>query len=229
MDHLAHQAVAIATTACAESVEVAIRAVAEAQGGVIGIDQLRALGLTRSAIRHRVSKGLLVPIHRGVYALGHRVLTRSGHWMAAVLACGPDAVLSHRDAAALWGIRNDNRRRIEVTTPTHRLGPPSVTVHQARLPEDERTVLHGIPVTSLFRTLLDLTRVTREGEVRKAMNEADRQGLGDTLTLTSFLKRHARPCTRSSPSSTATTSTARASPSPTTTRRRRTCRRKASP
>jgi very-short-patch-repair endonuclease len=111
--------------------------------------------------------------------------------MAALLACGRDAVLSHRDAAALWGIRKDNRARIEVTTPTHRIGPPSVIVHQARIPPDERTVRDGIPVTSLFRTLLDLARVTREGELRKAMNEAERQGLGDTVTLTSFLKRHA--------------------------------------
>lgn len=192
MDHFTHQAVAIATTSCAESVDAAIRAVAEAQGGVIGTRQLRALGLTRSAIRHRVAKGRIVPIHDGVYALGHRALTRHGRWIAAVLACGPGAVLSHRDAAALWGIRNDNRARIEVTTPTHRIGPPSLIVHHARLPADERTVRHGIPVTSLFRTFLDLTRVTGEDEVRKAMNEAERQGLGDTLPFTTFLQRHER-------------------------------------
>ena len=133
-----------------------------------------------------------MPVHRGVYALGHKRLTRHGRWMAAVLSCGPDAVLSHRDAAALWGVRKDNRARIEVTTPTHRVGPPSVTVHHARLPDDERTVRHGIPITSLFRTLLDLTRTTREEEVRKAVNEAERQGLGDTIPFTSFLQRHER-------------------------------------
>src|SRR5688572_22895004 len=97
-----------------------MRSVAEAQEGVIGLAQLRALGLSESAVRQRVRKGLLVRLHRGVYALGHRVLSRRARWIAAVLACGPDAVLSHRDAAALWGIRKDNRSMIDVTAPRHR-------------------------------------------------------------------------------------------------------------
>lgn len=192
MHHFSHIDPALVGSMCHESVEVVIRRVAEAQGGVIGRAQLRALGLTKSAIDHRVSNGALAPTYAGVYALGHRVLTRHGRWMAAILACGPGAVLSHRDAAALWGIRPDNRPVIDVTAPRHRRGPAGVIVHRARLPPDEHTVRHGIPTTSLFRTLLDLTRVTREGELRKAMNEAERQGLGDTLSLTSFLSRHQR-------------------------------------
>ena len=192
MSDLWHQTVAMATARCHGSVDHAIRAVAEAQGGVIGLDQLRAIGLSEEAIRHRVRRGSLIRLHRGVYALGHRVLARHGRWTAAVLACGPGAVLSHRDAAALWGIRPDNRATIDVTASRHRRGPAGVIVHRAHLPEDERTVRDGLPVTSLFRTLLDLARVTREEEVKKAMNEAERQQLGDALTLTSFLKRHER-------------------------------------
>ena len=192
MSDLWHETVARATARCHESIEAAIRVVAEAQSGVISREQLQLLGLSEAAIRQRVAKGYLVRLHRGVYALGHSRLTRHGRWIAAILACGPDAVLSHRDAAALHGIRNDNRSRIEVTTPTHRIGPSSVIVHRARLPDDERTVLHGIPVTSLFRTFLDLSRVVRDEQLRKAMNEAERQQLGDTLTLASFLKRHER-------------------------------------
>ena len=85
-------------------VDLAIARLAERQHGVIGYPQLRALGLSRQVIHHRVRKGRLHRIHRGVYAVGYPKLTPKGHRMAAVLAYGPDAVLSHRSAAAHWGI-----------------------------------------------------------------------------------------------------------------------------
>jgi predicted transcriptional regulator of viral defense system len=75
------------------------------QHGVVATWQLLALGLTMGSIRARVANGRLHRVHRGVYAVGHRRLTVKGRMMAAVLACGPDAVLSHRSAISLWELR----------------------------------------------------------------------------------------------------------------------------
>src|SRR3982751_2134303 len=87
------------------SLQRTIWALVRRQHGVIARWQLAGLGLTPSAIRHRIRTGRLRPVHRGVYAVGRPELTQHGRWMAAVLACGPDALLSHESAAALWGIR----------------------------------------------------------------------------------------------------------------------------
>ena len=84
---------------------------ASRQHGVIAYRQLRALGLEPGAIKHRVAAGRLHRLHVGVYAVGHRLLTANGHRMAAVLACGPDAVLSHRSAASLHALRQTPERR----------------------------------------------------------------------------------------------------------------------
>ena len=85
------------------------------------------LGVGRGAIQHRIKLGRLCEIHRGVYTIGHRLLTKHGHWMAAVLACGPGAVLSHHAAAALWGIRRGTR--LEVTQPRGRKARPNIHLH----------------------------------------------------------------------------------------------------
>jgi hypothetical protein len=82
---------------------------------VVARRQLLALGFGTEAIRHRVRSGRLYPVAAGVYAVGRRELTREGWWMAALLACGDDAVLSHGSAAALWGIGPERRGEIEVT------------------------------------------------------------------------------------------------------------------
>src|SRR3954452_21510460 len=96
----------------------AIVELAGKQHGVVAWWQLRPRGLTRDAIRRRLEAGRLHRVHRGVYAVGHRAVTQRGRWMAAVLACGPGAVLSHRAAAALWGMRHGGP--IEVTAPRQR-------------------------------------------------------------------------------------------------------------
>src|SRR5215212_5096311 len=88
------------------SVDVAVAELAGAQYGVVSRAQLVGLGLRRGAVRHRVECGRLWSVHRGVYAVGHRALGREAVWMAAVLAAGVGAVLSHRSAAALWAIRS---------------------------------------------------------------------------------------------------------------------------
>jgi very-short-patch-repair endonuclease len=149
----------------------AIAALAECQHGVVAARQLLALGLARGAIDRRVQAGELHVWYRGVYAVGHRVLTREGRWMAAVLAAGPGAVLSHRSAAALWEIRRSARPRIEVTAP--RRSRHGIQVHQARLAPDEVTVHNGIPVTTPARTLVDLAAVLRPDELEKAINQTE--------------------------------------------------------
>jgi very-short-patch-repair endonuclease len=168
----------------------AIGALAELQYGVVTRSQLSELGLGRRAIDHRLELGRLCPIHRGVYTVGHRLLTRNGRWMAAVLACGPDAVLSHRAAAALWGIRGGTR--IEVTVPRGRRGPRNIKLHWTDLPDDETTTHHQIPTTTVPRTLLDLSAVVTRDELRAATRQADHLRLTDPLWLGDLIERYPR-------------------------------------
>ena len=89
--------------------------------------------------------------------------------MAAVLSAGPGAVLSHRSAAALWGVRPTARMRVEITAP--RRSRYAIEVHQARLARDEVMMHDGIPVTTPARTLVDLAAVLRPDDVKTAVNE----------------------------------------------------------
>jgi predicted transcriptional regulator of viral defense system len=155
--------------------DVRIRELAERQHGVVSLPQLQFLGLSPRAVRDRVATGRLTRIHRGVYAVGHARLTQRGRWMAAVLAYGPKARLSHRSSAALHGIRPDNRPKIDVTFagPSAR-SRPGIDVHRSTTlePADLATI-DGIPCTSLARTLLDLAEVVSERAVERAINEAE--------------------------------------------------------
>jgi very-short-patch-repair endonuclease len=168
--------------------ERAIGALAERQHGVVSRAQLSELGLGAGAIDHRVRLGRLHPVHRGVYRIG--LLTRPGRWMAAVLACGPGAVLSHLAAAALWGIRQSGR--IEVTTPASHRGPKGVIVHRSPLRDDERTTHRGIPTTTVPRTLLDLSAVVRRDDLRSALRQAEQLRLTDPLSLSDLVERYPR-------------------------------------
>src|SRR3954468_19684563 len=93
-----------------------IAALAARQHGVVSRAQLRELGVGEEATRQRLARGRLHRVHRGVYSVGHEVLSGEARWLSAVLTCGPGAVLSHRSAAALWGIRPS--ALIDVTVPT---------------------------------------------------------------------------------------------------------------
>jgi very-short-patch-repair endonuclease len=144
------------------------------QHGVVARGQLLAAGIGSRAIVHRVDTGRLHPLYRGVYAVGHRVLSQRGRWMAAVLATG--GVLSHRSAAALWSIR-PWQGRIEITTPRTRTTRPGLLLHRAVLADDEVTVEMGIPTTTPARTLLDLAGVLPRHQLQQALNEAEIQRL----------------------------------------------------
>src|ERR1700752_2084124 len=114
--------------------------------------------MQRVVERHGGWRGRLHPIAAGVYAVGRPELSPHGRWMAAVLACGKDAVLSHRSAAGLWGIGYGQKGRIDVTLRRRtRLERAGVRV-RSRPKMPERSVVRrlGIPVTHPVRTLIDL-------------------------------------------------------------------------
>jgi hypothetical protein len=170
------------------SLDRAIGRLAEHQYGLVTRTQLSQLGAGRGAIAHRIDECRLCPVHRGVYTVGHRLLTTHGYWMAAVLACGPGAVLSHYAAAALWGIRRGGR--IEITVPRGRKGRPNIRLHWASLPDDETTTHRGIPTTTVPRTLLDLSAVLQSDELRSALRQAEQLRLTDPLWLGSLIERY---------------------------------------
>ena len=165
---------------------------AERQHGIVARLQLLALGVGRGAIDHRLACGRLHLVHPGVYAVGHRVLSKAAWWMAAVLASGDGAVLSHRAAGARWGLRQSSGQRIEVTVPRRRYSRPGIQPHVAQLPADEVTVVEGIPVTTPPRTLLDLAAVLPLHALRRSVNEAEVLRLSDPLSLADLLARHPR-------------------------------------
>lgn len=174
----------------------AIARLAARQHGVVAHRQLAGLGLGDDAVDYRVRIGRLHRIHHGVFAVGHAKLTVKGRWMAAVLAYGPTAVLSHRDAGALWQVRRDSRYLIDVTAPGRGRHPrDGITLHRPRLFEDdERTVIDGIPVTTLPRTLIDLAAVLRLDQLRYAFHEAERRDLLDLAELERIRGRFKRRC-----------------------------------
>lgn len=156
------------------------------QYGVVSHEQLLALGLGAHGITERLGTGRLHRVHRGVYSVGHPVLRREAVWLAAVLACGAGAVLSHRDAAALWELRPDDSAAVDVTVPSQngRRRRRGLEVHRsARLSSAEITVRHGIPVTTVARTLLDLADVLPRQALKRALDQAEYRRLFDLTAL----------------------------------------------
>lgn len=159
------------------------------QHGVVARAQLIDLGLRPDAIKHRVTSGRLHPMWRGVYAVGRTDLTQLGHWMAAVLTCGPEAALSHRSAAALWGIRRNHRGAIEVSVPLpcdrRRAG---IRVHRrTELGPGDVTRRRAIPLTQPALTLVDLATTVTARQLEAAVNEADKLDLIDPEALRAAL------------------------------------------
>ena len=170
---------------------MAIARLAEAQHNVLSLVQLNALGLGKAAVAKRAARGRLHRIHRGVYAVGHGRLTREGHWMAAVLAYGPSAVLSHRSAAALWGLRPDNRATTDVSLPSRSArSRPGIDVHMTvTLTAADITRRDGIPCTALARTLLDLAEAVDRRGIERAIEQAEVLRLFDLRAVEDVLDR----------------------------------------
>ena len=171
-------------------------AVAHRQHGAVALTQLLDLGLTLSTVQNWLSRGLLHTIHRGVYALGRPDLPPKGRWMAAVLACGPGAYLSHASAAALHGIRATAAARVDVTlTRLSSLTHPRIRIHRRpALTAADLTTLDGLPVTSVARTLLDLAslRLVTEAQLERACEQAILAGIFDLREVEELLRRSRR-------------------------------------
>jgi very-short-patch-repair endonuclease len=164
-----------------------IARVAANQHGVITTVQLNDAGLSRGRIAERTKAGRLHPVHRGVHAVGHPRLSDKGRWMAAVLASGKGAVLSHTSAAELWGIRRASRRgRASESTAVHVTVPNTsgkgrrdgIMLHRSTtLIARDCTRRDGIPVTTPARTLADLRPLLSPGQLAAAIREAEFVGL----------------------------------------------------
>lgn len=165
---------------------------AERQHGVVARRQLAERGMGRGAIANRIARGRLHIVHRGVYAVGRRSLSMHGRWMAAVLATGPGAVLSHRSAGSLWGILRSSRPVTDVTAVRRRGTRDGIAHHRRCLPSDEVTVRDRIPVTTVPRTLFDLAAVLELSRLERAIEAAEARRLTDSLSVTDLLARHPR-------------------------------------
>jgi very-short-patch-repair endonuclease len=134
--------------------------IAARQHGVVALEQLLRVGVSREAVKGRLRSGRLHRVHRGVYAVGHAKLTREGRWLAAVIACGQGAVLSHASAGALWGILSSTSPSfVDVTVWGYsgRKKRRGIKIHRSiTLTSKDVTRRWGIPVTTRARTLRDL-------------------------------------------------------------------------
>jgi hypothetical protein len=157
---------------------------------VVGRPQLLERGWSEEEIDWRIRTGRLHRLHPGVYAVGHTVLSRQGRWMAAVFASGPEALLSHWTAAALWGIRPSSRSVVEVTIGHRSRSSKTIRRHVSTVPADERAMEDGIPVTSVHRTIFDLATVAELDAVVSMLREAEYLNRWDRLSLPDLLQRY---------------------------------------
>jgi len=161
------------------------------QHGILTRKQLLALGFGRRSIQHRVERGRLFPVSLGVYAVGWPAQNQKRRWMAAVLAGGEGAALSHRSAASLWGIGNEESRRINISVRRRcELQRPGIRFHgRPSLGPEEILRRDDIPVTSPVQTLIDLATELDSIPLERAVNEVDKRGLIDPETLREELAR----------------------------------------
>ena len=163
---------------------------ATAQWGVVSRAQLAELGVAGATVDYWVRAHRLHVVHRGVYAPGHTALRVEGRRLAAVLACGRGAVLSHRSAAAHWGLLATQQARLDVTTPRTRRSIPGIRLHRSRSLDAQDTTTHeGIPITTVARTLLDLAATSRSDRLERALAQAERLQLYDHRAITDVIER----------------------------------------
>jgi hypothetical protein len=163
---------------------------AAGQHGIVTLGQLAGLCMSRDQIQRWVAAGHLHRIHRGVFAVGHRVLSQEGFWIAAVFACGEGAALSHGPAGQLHGFINRRERfalHVSLLERGHR-SPAGIVTHRPRsLERRDITRRAAIPVTTATRTVWDLAAVMTPRATREAFHRAEKFHLLDRPRLTSFL------------------------------------------
>ncbi len=174
------------------SVDVEIARLAARQHGVVTSARLHSFGLSDSAIAKRVKSGRLHRVHRGVFAVGHGALSRTGHWMAAVLAAGEGAALSHVAAATHWNIwKRRGAVATEVVAPRRVRGVRGIHVHSCRnLGRRDVQRRFGVPVTSVARTILDLGDRLTPWQLANVIHEAEFRNLFRLRELEDVLARN---------------------------------------
>jgi very-short-patch-repair endonuclease len=176
---------------CPRPDERAIGELAGRQHGVASRRQLLDLGFGRRAIEVRLATGRLHPVHRGVFAVGHAALTGLGRWMAAVLACGPNSLLSHRSGGTLLGIYTTATLAVDVSRPGGGASRPGIHLHRTRqFDSADRFIWQGIPVTAPARTLLDLAEVVSRKQLQRAFEQAQRLKMLDPKAVRACLERN---------------------------------------
>jgi very-short-patch-repair endonuclease len=153
------------------TVEEVIGGIARSQHGVVTRKQLLEAGISTEEIRRRLQKGALIRVHPGVYRVGHRAPSREASYMAAVLACGDGAVLSGKAAGHVWGLLKGAAPPPEVTAPKKRTIKGIRTRH-ARRTQPEATTWRGIPITTVPRTLVDVSSLLSLEDLARACHEA---------------------------------------------------------
>jgi very-short-patch-repair endonuclease len=149
-----------------------IAVIASRSHGIVTRRQLLGAGISGDVIDRRLKRGALIPVHRGVYRAGHAAPSTSAVYMAAVRACGADAVLSGMAAAWLWEINRRSPPPAEVTSARDRRVPGLKCRRSGSLRRQDRTIRLGIPVTSLPRTLVDLAALLPAPALARAVHEA---------------------------------------------------------
>jgi putative AbiEi antitoxin of type IV toxin-antitoxin system len=155
----------------AGTVEEVLARIARRQHGVVTRKQLLDAGISSDEIKWRLREGGLIRVHRGVYRVGHRAPSIEARYLAAVLACGEGAVLSGQAAGYLWGLLKGTAPPPEVTAPTNRK-VKGVRTRRARRGETEGTTRHGIPITTVPRTLVDVSSLLQFEDLARACHEA---------------------------------------------------------
>lgn len=169
----------------------AMASLARRQHGLVVRQQLRGLGMSGRAIDGRLARGQLHEVFRGVYVFGARRISRKGRWLAAVLAAGEGAVLTHRSAGRLWGLLPAASEWVDVTCPPGRVvRRKGIVSHESSMRDDEWEVVDGIPVTAPFRTVFDLAAVLKQRELERAWHEAMVRGLTAKVALPVLLERY---------------------------------------
>ena len=168
-----------------------IAEVAGSQHGVVSRRQLLAAGVTKNAITGRLADRRLHQLHRGVYAVGASRPRETGRYLAAVLACGEGALLSHRCAAGLWGMAPTPSGTIDVTVARRGARPqPGIALHRTRsLHRDDIAQRDRIPCTSPARTLVDLAAVARPHQLERALELAQHERIFDARAIAAALTR----------------------------------------
>lgn len=174
--------------------DLAMVRLAGRQHGVITAVQLLDLGLSREGIARRVRAGRLFRLHRGVYAVGRPDLRRQGVWLAAVLACGPGAVLSHRSAGALHGLLEGDGAGTDVALAGDggRQRRAGIRVHRVALERWETTAVEHIPVTTVARTLVDLAAGAHPQRIARLVTRAEQLRVYDDRAVRRVLAAHPR-------------------------------------